>query len=80
MKQQAQSTTTPRVYTARLVTIGQVWELRTRKKVKPTIKILQVYRHDRQVRAETDAGDVVPIDFGVLRRKYKLIYDTRTTK
>jgi hypothetical protein len=59
--------------TRELVTIGQQWERRTRKREKPVIVIRQVYRKDRECKAEWPGNEIGLISFNDLRKHYTLL-------
>lgn len=60
----------PAVATRNLVTIGQVWERKSRSQDKEQIRIVQVHRADQQV--EAIILPVQRIGFTDLRSKYRL--------
>jgi hypothetical protein len=57
-----------------LVTIGQRWRLRDRRRTNPTIvTILQVWRADRSVLLRHPDGQRRSVPFAELRRRYELL-------
>jgi hypothetical protein len=56
-----------------LLAIGQQWQRRTRKRVKPVVRITQIHRADRTVEVLSDDGGRFQVEFSELRARYRLI-------